>query len=247
MADAAAALQQPTAPVNGQREINRRRRLPGGRALVGGFLVAASAVGLFAAFLAATAGPQHSYVVAARDLEVGERLALGDLSTTPMVLSDALHARVFSDPEALLGTTVVARRSAGELVHASDLVRADGEPATRELSFSVEASRALGDRLRPGEHVDVIATFGSGRDAYSVLVISDARVLRAHAAAGGLMGDGRLHLALELASAEDVLALAHAVDVGQVTVVRATGADPRPPGETYRPEARAPGADPEAG
>lgn len=78
-------------------------------------------------------------------------------------------------------------------------------------------------------------------------MISGARVLRAQAAAGGLMGDGRLHLALELASAEDVLALAHAVDVGQVTVVRATGADPQPPGQTYRPEARAADADPEAG
>jgi Flp pilus assembly protein CpaB len=219
----------------GSRLIRRRGRLPAGRAVVGGFLVAASAVGLFAAYSAATAGPRHSYVIAAGPLEVGHRLTADDLAVVATDLPDLLRARSFTDPEALIGATVVAQRAPGELLHASDLVRIDGERGTRELSFSVDASRALGDRITPGEHVDVVATYGAGRDAYTVVVVSATRVLRAQPAPGGLVADTRVQLTVELLDAGQMLALAHAVDVGQITVVRSTAATEAPTSAGYRP------------
>src|SRR5687768_720166 len=52
----------------GGRAVRRRSALPTGRAVVGGFLVALAALGIFAAYSSATAGPTTSYVVARRDL-----------------------------------------------------------------------------------------------------------------------------------------------------------------------------------
>jgi Flp pilus assembly protein CpaB len=223
-----------SAASDGSLRVRRRRGLPGGRALIGGFLVAASAVGLFAAHALATAGPRHTYVVAAHDLEIGDRLDTQDLTRIPLDLPDALAARTFSSPDDLVGATVLARRAAGELLQVTDLVMPPGEAGTREFSFAVDPSRALGDRIRAGERVDVVATYGTGGDAYTMVVVPDARVLRA-AAGGGVVGEGRLELTLELHGARSVLALAHAVDVAQITVVRATAAAEEAGEGTYRP------------
>ncbi len=59
--------------------VRPRRGLPSGRAVVGGFLVALAAIGVFAAYTSATAEPVTEYVVAARDLTPGEQLTSGDV------------------------------------------------------------------------------------------------------------------------------------------------------------------------
>jgi hypothetical protein len=56
------------------RRIRRARSLPGGRAVVGALLITAAAVGVFAAFLTATAEPTTHYAVARDDIEVGTRI-----------------------------------------------------------------------------------------------------------------------------------------------------------------------------
>ena len=55
----------------GGRTIRPRRSLPGGRAVVGAFLVVVAAVGTFGAYLSATAAPSTSYLVAARSFQLG--------------------------------------------------------------------------------------------------------------------------------------------------------------------------------
>src|SRR5205085_11204950 len=64
----------------GRRVVARRPALPGGRAVVGGFLVALAAVGGFAGWTRATADTRVRYLAASRDLPVGRRIGPGDLA-----------------------------------------------------------------------------------------------------------------------------------------------------------------------
>ena len=75
------------------RTVRRRRGLPGSRAVVGGLLVAASAVGLFAAASRSGDGPTHSYVIARHDLAAGTRLEASHLELAPMEVGPGSPAR----------------------------------------------------------------------------------------------------------------------------------------------------------
>ncbi len=92
----------------GGRPLRRRRTLPGGRAVVGGFLVALAAVGTFAAYTGAVADDDEQYVVASQDLPLGHRLTEGDLARLPMELPPLLGARAYRNPSALVGAVVIA-------------------------------------------------------------------------------------------------------------------------------------------
>jgi Flp pilus assembly protein CpaB len=221
--------------------VRRRRPLPGGRAVVGAFLIAVAVVGVFGAYLSATAEPDSAYAVAAEALDPGAVITEGDIRLVRMNLPPEVRARSIVDIQALLGATVLHALRPGELVRSGDVIRTGGEPGTRELSFAVEGSRALGERIAPGERIDVLATYGSGEQAYSVVVVADTPVLRANPTGSGLAGEGRVELTVALDRAEDALALAHAVDVGQITVVRATNDRTPAAGFTYRPPAPGPG------
>lgn len=213
--DAAAA---PTAS-----EIRPRRRLPGNRAVVGGLLVALSALGVLAA--STGGGPSTAYVVAARDLSPGERLTAGDLRTVEMELPDGLTSRLFTDPSSLTGATILAPVATGELLQLGALTRQGGAAGTREMSFPVESDLALGGTLRTGERIDVLATYGTGADATTSTVVIDVPVVSV-ADAGAALGGRFVVVTVALDDDADVMALGHAARAGTLVVVRSTGARP---------------------
>jgi Flp pilus assembly protein CpaB len=229
----------------GSRLVRRRRPLPGGRAVAGGFLVAVAAVGIFAAYTSATTDARKPYVVARHDLALGEHLTTSDLSFALMQLPPPLaHGRAFTRGEAgrLVGAVVVAPVSAGELIQASNVAEASGVPPGQEISFLIDPARAVGGRLRSGEAVDVLATYGTGNDAYTVVVVRGTRVVATTEPGGTLTGRAGEVITLSLSSSSDALAVAHAADAGQVTLVRATGAPPPNDAGVYRtPASRDPG------
>lgn len=226
---------------DGTRTVRRQTSLPGGRAVVGGFLVALSALGIFSAYSRAAAGPTTSFVVATRDVAIGSRLTPDDLAVVAMELPDALaNGSAFRTEATLVGATTIGPVRKGDLVQASDVVTKRSGPEELEVSFALESSRAVAGSLRPGELVDVLATFGAGGDAYTVTVVRHARVLDARPAGGPLAGGDTDVIRLALTSDADALAVTHAVNVGDVTLVRATGTETGgTPGQTYR----APAAD----
>ncbi len=220
------------------RPLRRRRTLPGGRAVVGGFLVAMAAVGVFVAYTGATAEDKERYVVARQDLPLGHRLAEADLAELPMDLPPLLRARSYRSPSRLVGAVVIGPLSRGELVQASDVLSREGGSMDREISFAIESARAVDGRLMPGEFVDVLASYGSGNDGYTAVVVSGARVIHRSQPRGSL-GDGADEvITLSIPNRGDTLAVAHAVNTGSVTLVRA-GAAPdgagAGEGATYRP------------
>ncbi len=215
------------------RPLRRRRSLPNGRAVVGGFLVAVAAVGVFAAYVSATAPPVTGYAVAARDLAPGDRIDATAFMLVPIDLPDAQRARAYDEVVPLLDTTVVEPLVAGELVQEGAVVPTRADAGVRTVSFAVEASRAVAGRLQAGERVDVLATFGSGSDACTYVVAADVALVSVGQASDSLVAEGAITVSVALSSADDELAVAHAAGAGTVTLARTTGASTGAPPERF--------------
>lgn len=209
------------------RTVRRRRGLPGTRAVVGGLLVASAAVGLFAAASRSGEGPRHSYVVARQELAAGTRLQATDLELLPMELAPALRSRVFDAAQPLVGATLVAPLGAGELVQSSSVVARKGETASRELSFTLERGR-VGAGIKQGERADLLATYGTGNDAFTVVVVRQALLVTIERPRTSTGDSGPATVTVAVDDPADALALAHALQLGKITLVRATGAPPLP-------------------
>lgn len=212
------------AGTNGARPLRRRRALPGGRAVVGGFLVALAAVGIFAGYTTATADAREPWLVARQDLPLGHRITRADLATLPIDLPGPLRARSYRDVGQLVGAVVIGPVAQGELIQSSDVLAGAG--SDRQISFPVASARAVDGRLRKGEFVDVLATYGTGAEGYTVVVVRSARVADRHESRSSLAGSGDEVVTLAVPTAGDTLAVAHAVDAGTVTLVRAAAPAP---------------------
>ncbi|MGH8884805.1 MAG: RcpC/CpaB family pilus assembly protein [Egibacteraceae bacterium] len=219
----------PGSPEEIARPLRRRGGLPSGRAVVGGLLVILAAVGVFAAYTQATAAPRTRWVVAKRDVQIGQRITAGDLGLIAIDLPAPMHPRVFAESGArsLVGAVAIAPIARAELVEASDVRRAEaGLIVPEEISFPVSADRAVSGTLQPGERVDVLATYGGQDRSYTLAVVRRALLLRVNRGGGGLESANAVVLTLGLDKPDEASAIAHAVNSGKVIVVRTTAAGP---------------------
>lgn len=190
------------------------------RAALGGLLVTVALLGVSQAYAHADRPPATGYVVATRVLAPGTPLDETVLDVVPVDLPPTLSARAFSSTAVLAGAVTLAPLAPGELVLLSQVLPAGTAPAAgAALSFAITTDRALGGTLRPGERVDLVATFpgdGTRRVAEGAMV-TDSRT----ETDGLLTETGRLLLTVRLRTPAEALGLVEAVDEGQVTVVRA--------------------------
>jgi hypothetical protein len=222
-------------PVPVPRLAGRRPVLPNGRAVVGGLLVAAAAVGTFAAWSGADDAPSTSYVVAARDLPVGTLVQPGDVDVVAMDAPAAIAERAFASADAVVGQRTVAPLATGELLQRSAVVVPEGDVDARQVSFAIDVADALAGTLEVGEAVDLLATYGS------TAAESVTEVVAAGATVAGLPLDdgtagGQAVLLLSLPAGTDVLAVTNAIRQGSLTVVRSLG-EPLHAGDRYQPGA----------
>lgn len=212
--------------------------------MLGGLLVAASVVGLFYASSRSDAGPERTYVVASRAVPPGAKLEAADLGRLAIDLPAATAGRAFTDARPLVGATVIAPLAEGELVQASAVVAKPSDPSSREVTFAVSGT-TLAQGLEPGERIDVLATYGSGDDAFTTVVLRSALLVGLDRGERPRVGDNRdAAVTVALAEPADAVAVAHAVQLAKLTVVRATGAEPYPGAvPTFRqaPASSAPG------
>ena len=202
----------PTRPV-----VRRRRPLPGGRAVFGGFLVAVAVVGTVAAQQAASGPPDTRYVVAAAPLLAGRAIRADDLTTRAVDLPEPLARRAYQDPGPLVGRVLAATVAPGELVQASALAQRGPAPGEREVSFTADPARSLGQRIAPGDLVDVYATSGQGEGGRTAAVVRSARVIDRQGRDGG-----GFIFTVALGTPDEVEALVAATAAGSLTVVRTT-------------------------
>ena len=226
------------------RRVVRRRPLPGGRAVLGALLVTLAVVGVVAAHLSATAAPRDRYLVAAGELSAGTvfpdaAAVRSSLRQVPVDLPPEVAARAVHVDEAgtLVGRRLVTALAPGDLLLVSGLADALDERGTSTFTFALAADAAVGGTLTAGDHVDVVATTGTGTEATTAYVVRAAPLTEAVPTAGGLGGD-TVRLTVELARPTDVQALAHALATAQVVVVRSPDTTRvAPPPYRYDPDA----------
>lgn len=226
--------------------LRRRRRLPSGRAVVGGFLVAVATVGVFAAYTAAVAGPTASYAVAAHDLSPGDRITATSLRLVPLDLPDEQRRRSYDVLGPLIDSTVVQPLLAGQLVQEGSLIATGAAPGTRTVSFAIDAAHAVNATLRAGERVDVLATFGQGGEACTYLVAADVPLVGVDESSSSLTAEGGITVTVEADTAQAGLAISHAANAGTITLVRTTHATAADPDQFCTPASADPGAEPTA-
>lgn len=190
--------------------------------MVGGFLVAAGAVGIFSAYQGASGAKERTYVTAGRDIDAGEHLGPGDLTLVALDLPSELAKLAVSSPEALVGTTTLAPVTAGQLVWRSGVVKPDGSPELAQISLPVHPANALGGKLLPGERVDVLLTSTSSGTPHVTTVSSGARVVRVEAGDRSVGSTGAIMLVLAVGP-EEIESIAAATGTGTVTIARVTG------------------------
>jgi hypothetical protein len=212
-----------------RRRLTRARSLPGGRAVVGALLVAASAVGIFAAYLQATAAPATSYLLADRTIEPGTRLtsleevtAAVGRAAIELPPTAAARAIPLEDLETLVGQVVVAPVERGDLLTRSAFVHDGGATEAHTLSFALPVADAVAGALRPGERIDVVATHGAGGETSTQLIVSGVPLVAVDALDGGVGTGAHQTLTVAVDAVDDVLALSHAVATAELRVVRST-------------------------
>lgn len=203
-------------------EIERHRGLPGGRAVLGGVLMAAAAVGVYLAYDQASAHPTESVVVATHAIRVGEVLAPDDLDTIQADLPAGAADATFASVDAVIGRVVLGPIADGEIVQAGSVTDQRRAAALHEVAISLPRANLAVGRLKQGERVDVFVTY----DETTTSVVRGAEVVEITADDGGSLTSSRdVTLVVAVPSGDVVAAVVHALRTGDVTVVRSTFAD----------------------
>lgn len=198
------------------RRITRRRTLPGGRAVVGALLITVAVLGVFAAWLLATAAPTTTFAVVRRDMAPGDTLAAGDVRVVAMDLPAEQAVRAFTTADEAVGTIALAPLAPGDLLVRSVVRMSDQVPGTAEFSFEVPASQALAGEVAAGDRVDVVAT----DDGVTGYVATDVAVV------ASTVDGGVVTLTVALDDPGLVLAIAHAADEATLHVARSNTSAP---------------------
>jgi hypothetical protein len=218
MTRAGNGAQTPTAPGGARRAIDRRTGLPGGRAIVGGLLVAVAGVCTFVAWRQASGTADRSYAVAARPIHPGESLTAADVHLEPIELPAGLAASAFADASGVEGRVALGPIGEGELVQLGQVSDPGSPGSAAELSFSIAPDRAVDGRLRSGDLVDVFVT----RDGATTAVAEGVQIVEAVEHDGSFGSDGELTITVTIADPALRGPLIHAVREGEVTLVRST-------------------------
>jgi Flp pilus assembly protein CpaB len=165
-------------------------------------------------------------LAAARDIPAGTVIDRRSLRVASVHVDRAVQSTLFDAAalDSMRGRVAVERIEAGALL-THDAVRSATEgDAPRAMSFPIPKSRAVGGALVVGDRVDVLSVQRTtGRSAY---VATDVQVLAfSTRGSGPLQGsdDASVTVAIDAAGAARV---ASALEVGTITLVRATGATP---------------------
>jgi Flp pilus assembly protein CpaB len=183
-------------------------------------LVALAAIAAFVAARGSNVDHAPRYVVARHDLDVGRRLTRTDLGLASARLPDGVARRAYTTADPLVGAVVVAPIAKGELLQRGQVADATRQPGRNQVSFAVDADRAAGGDLRPGDRVAVLVTpSGGGTPA---VVATDLEVIHVRQGGSQIEGSGRLTV-LVAADRDQIIGIARATNPDLVTVVRTTG------------------------
>ena len=204
------------------RVIERRSGLPGGRAALGGLLMAVAAVGVFLAYAGANDAPKSSVVVAAHAIRVGEVIEADDLRVVAADLPGATLAATFSSTAPLVGRVALGPIEEGEILQAGTVTAEKSTSSAHEIAITLPREQIAVGRLKQGERVDVFVTY----DERTTSVARGAEVVQIGAEGDrSLTSEREVTIVIAVPSGDVVAALVHALRTGDVTVVRSTFAE----------------------
>lgn len=206
-----------------EQQIDRRRSLPGGRAVVGGLLMAVAALGVFVAYSHASARPTAPVVVASTRLLAGETITAEDVHLVEADLPTEVATGTFGAAEDVIGRIALGPIAEGEILQAGLVTDDVSGEARHEVALTLPRAQVAVGRLKQGEQVDLFVTAGNATE----LVVRSAEVVQLGSAGdGSITSDREVELVVAVPSGDAVTALVHALRTGDVTVVRSTfGAD----------------------
>ena len=204
-----------------RRLLPGRRPLPSGRAVLGGLLVALAMVISFAVANHHDSGPQQAMVVARHRIRPGTVLSSADLATEQGRLPGRVATQTFTTTAEVVGQVTLAPLDGGDVVERAQVVRPDAAPDRHELSFPIDRERALDGNLEPGQTIDLLATYGTGASAETVVVARGVRLVDvSDGSHESLESAGKLVITVALVDADQALRAAHATQVAALTLVR---------------------------
>lgn len=188
--------------------------------------LAALAVGVVAAtlnFLLLTSGGDPTRVaVLARDVAAGATIEVDDLEFRSVELPASQLAGLVAEASvaSAVGRVAALDLRTGELLPSGALRQPAGPSALRAFSIAVPPERAVAGVLSPGDRIDVLVAEGGSASWLAV----DLEVL---AVAGGEGGIGLSSFSVTVAAdAEEIVRVAAALEAGEVSIIRSTGAAP---------------------
>jgi len=216
-------IEEQDGPARRARPLRPRRSLPGGRAVVGGFLVAAAAVGLFASYLQATSRAAARFAVARVAIGAGQPVRASDVALAAVDLPATVAVHAFGNAGAVVGRVALAPIAAGELFQDGGLTAVGVGLSGRQVAVPVDASQV--DGLALGGWVDVLVTVGQGTDSHTDVVASGARLLGVIRPKSTLGVSSTPVVQLDVADFGTVKALVQAAHDGALTLVPAPGSE----------------------
>ena len=206
-----------------EHQIDRRRSLPGGRAVVGGLLMAVAAVGVFVAYTRASERPTTAVAVASTRLLAGATITAGDVDLVEADLPAEVARHTFGAAEDVIGRIALGPIADGEIVQAGMVTDDVNGGARHEVAVTLPRAQVAVGRLKQGERVDLFVTYNDATE----LVVRSAEVVQIGSSGdGSITSDREVELGVAVPSGDAVTALVDALRTGDVTVVRSTfGAD----------------------
>jgi Flp pilus assembly protein CpaB len=187
-------------------------------------LIAVAALFAFGLNYLALEDRDASTLVAVADKAIAEGVPFtADLVRLTPIPSDfeALeHLVLETDIDRLHGWVVSRSVAEGELLDRGTVIRPGDSDGLRTMSIPVAVEHAVGATLVIGDRIDVISMLETG----PAVIASDLEVVAiAEAESGGLTAAGTYHLVVAVTT-EEALALAQAIDLGSIEILRSTGA-----------------------
>jgi Flp pilus assembly protein CpaB len=192
------------------------------RVVAGIVLVAVSIVG----GLRMTREPAPGIVVfvAATDLDAGHVLTVDDLSEVEVRAPGSMIAGLErAERGAPIGRVLRTPVRAGAAISLDALGGAI--PAGRDVTIPVTPEHALGGAIRPGDRVDVYATFDKGTDVARTLTVAREATVHGVTRSDGLFGqhEGAISAITLAVDPNAAIGVAFATRNGELDVVRARG------------------------
>jgi len=191
------------------------------RVTVGVLLVALSVVGGLR--LSAPGGAGTPVWVAARDLRADTVLRPGDVRAVRLRAAPGTVDGLAPTSSSLRGRVLLGPVPEGTPIPGALL--STRARAGREVTVPISPEHALGGEVRPGERVDVVASFHKGSDAAKTVVVVAGAEVVGLARAAALLGEARgAPVGVTLAvPAEDAVFLVFAIRNGEIDLLRSTG------------------------